>query len=410
MRRIPYAFSVSRPRSGRRRSLPLRPRQSGDTRSGTDRARVYRWPTSPFCILGIFGVDPSVNDDGREKIYALDIPRQAVNAGVVVVRPVIKVNASIVSLLSSNAPIHPWFLGSLDENDVHGYAGIPVNSNGLMPDFLFSSAPRAASSSRRVATTSRWIRAATSSPGAPSQAPTRCARGSTTCRPPYVALLTQRVSSGRPTIVARMRDANSGVDPLSLLLLFGSLQRSGATSSIRYGHRDLPRSRGSRKPLRPGPEFMRVFASDYQETKNIHTEGANPMPNTRFRGIRLEVSSGRRHLDPPEPGPLPRRRARSSSSWRARTRRSRRSGSSTASARSAASGATSPASTSSTGARAAGAGRTCSPRSSPIRAAVRPRQSAPFGSAARAARRSPVGAASRSPRRRRPRRGGRRGP
>ena len=47
--------------------------QSGDTRRGDDRARVYRWPTSPFSILGIFGVDPSVNDDGREKIYSLEI-------------------------------------------------------------------------------------------------------------------------------------------------------------------------------------------------------------------------------------------------------------------------------------------------------------------------------------------------
>jgi hypothetical protein len=34
---------------------------------------------------------------------------------------------------------------------------------------------------------------------------------------------------------------------------------------------------------------MRVFASDNQETKNIHTEGTNPMPNSRFRGIRMDV-------------------------------------------------------------------------------------------------------------------------
>ena len=65
----------------------LKTTQSGDTRSGEDRARVYRWPTSPFSILGIFGVDPSVNDDGKEKIYSLDITKQAVNAGVVVVGP-----------------------------------------------------------------------------------------------------------------------------------------------------------------------------------------------------------------------------------------------------------------------------------------------------------------------------------
>ena len=71
-------------RAHRRRSSGSR---AATRRQGDDRARVYRWPTSPFAILGIFGVDPSVNEDGRETVYSLDIPRQAVNAGVVVVRP-----------------------------------------------------------------------------------------------------------------------------------------------------------------------------------------------------------------------------------------------------------------------------------------------------------------------------------
>jgi hypothetical protein len=34
---------------------------------------------------------------------------------------------------------------------------------------------------------------------------------------------------------------------------------------------------------------MRVFASDFQETKNNNTEGTNPMPNSRFRGVRMRV-------------------------------------------------------------------------------------------------------------------------
>ena len=94
VRRIPYAFSVSRSSLTGARVTALKTLQSGDTRAGEDRARVYRWPTSPFSILGIFGVDPSVNDDGKEKIYSLDITKQAVNAGVVVVKPVPKLNAS----------------------------------------------------------------------------------------------------------------------------------------------------------------------------------------------------------------------------------------------------------------------------------------------------------------------------
>ena len=87
VRRIPYAFSVSRSSLTGAPVAALKPMQSGDTRTGEDRAQAYRWPTSPFSILGIFGVDPSVNDDGKEKIYSLNITKQAVNAGVVVVTP-----------------------------------------------------------------------------------------------------------------------------------------------------------------------------------------------------------------------------------------------------------------------------------------------------------------------------------
>ena len=138
VRRIPYAFSVSHSSLADAAVTPLKPIQSGDTRSGDDRVRVYRWPTSPFSILGLFGVDPSVNEDGKEKVYSLDITKQATNAGVVVVRPAPSLNGPIESLFDSNQPIHPWFMGSLDENDVLGYAGIPVNVNSTLPDFLFS--------------------------------------------------------------------------------------------------------------------------------------------------------------------------------------------------------------------------------------------------------------------------------
>jgi minor extracellular serine protease Vpr len=291
VRRVPYAFSVTRPQLTGVRTTPLRRVQTGDTRQGDDRARAYRWPTSPFSVLGIFGVDPSVNEDGREKVYSLDIPRQAVNAGVVVVRPEIKINASIKALLSSNAPIHPWFLNSLDENDVTGYAGIPVNSNGSMPDFLFNvgaaggvflpagryyvsvDSGRDLFTGRSLAgryTLRSWVN---------------------DVRPPNVTLLTRRISAGRPTIVARVRDAASGVDPLSLLLLYGTNQLGAVSYDSATGIAVFSIPRES-NPLRPGTEFMRIFASDFQETKNISTEGVNPMPNSRFGGIRMSVVDG----------------------------------------------------------------------------------------------------------------------
>jgi subtilisin family serine protease len=292
VRRLPYAFSVTRPRLTGSRVIPLRPTQSGSTSTaGENRAQVYRWPTSPFSILGIFGVDPSVNEDGRETVYSLDIPRQAVNAGVVVVRPSLRIDADIRSLLSSNAPIHPWFLGSLDENDVLGYAGIPVNANGSMPDFLFN----VGAAGGVFLPAGRYYVSVDSGrdlfTGRPLAGPYVLRSWVNDVRPPNVQLLTTRISAGHPTLVARVRDASSGVDPLSLLLLFGRdlRERIGAISfdpDTGLAVFSIPRTVTA---LLPGTEFMRIFASDFQETKNINTEGTNPMPNSRFGGVRVSV-------------------------------------------------------------------------------------------------------------------------
>src|SRR5262249_4288 len=136
------------------RSPCLDPRSAGQrwfrsapARRGTPaRVRTGRAPTAgrrlPSPSSGSSGSTrrptTTVHGGGKGRISAIATKSQAANAGGVVVRPVPKLNASIEALLSSNAPIHPWFLGSLDENDVLGYAGIPVNVNGSMPDFLFS--------------------------------------------------------------------------------------------------------------------------------------------------------------------------------------------------------------------------------------------------------------------------------
>jgi minor extracellular serine protease Vpr len=289
VRRIPYAFSVTRSGLGAATVTPLRATQTGDTRTGDDRARVYRWPTSPFAILGLFGVDPSVNDDGREKVYSLDIARQAVNAGVVVTRPAPKLDVSIRALLSSNAPIHPWFLGALDENFVLGYAGIPVNVNNQMPDFAFS----IGASGGVFLPPGRYYVAVDSGRdlfnGRPLHGPYQLRSWVNDVRPPTVQLVTRTISSGRPSIVVRIRDDKSGVDPLSLQLLFGrELGLSvGATTfdpATGIATFSIPREE---RPLDPGTQFMRIVASDWQEAKNINTESDSPMPNTRFFGIRV---------------------------------------------------------------------------------------------------------------------------
>jgi minor extracellular serine protease Vpr len=295
VRRIPYAFSVTRSSLTGAPVTPLRAMQSGDTRSGEDRARVYRWPTSPFSILGIFGVDPSVNDDGKEKIYSLQITKQAVNAGVVVVRPAPKLGVSITALLSSNQPIHPWFLGSLDENDVLGYAGIPVNVNGLLPDFLYS----IGASGGVFLPPGRYYVSVDSGrdlfTGRPLAGRYVLRSWVNDVRPPRVRMITRTLSSGRPTLVAKITDAKAGVDPHALQLFFGPSTRRESVGATTFDPAtgiaafSIPREAF---PLQPGPQFIQLVASDYQEAKNINTESKSPLPNTRVQGARLEAVSG----------------------------------------------------------------------------------------------------------------------
>jgi hypothetical protein len=291
-RRIPYAFSVSRSSLTGAPVTPLKTLQSGDTRVGEDRAQAYRWPTSPFSILGIFGVDPSVNDDGKEKIYSLDITRQAVNAGVVVVRPAPRLNASITSLLSSNQPIHPWFMGSLDENDVLGYAGIPVNVNGQLPDFLYS----IGTAGGVFLPPGRYFVSVDSGrdlfTGRPLAGRYTLRSWVNDVRPPTVRIVTRTLSSGRPTVVAKITDAKSGVDPLALQLFFGPSTRQSTVGATLWDPAtgiaafSIPREA---LPLEAGTQFMQVVASDYQESKNINTDSDSPLPNTRFAGLRAEA-------------------------------------------------------------------------------------------------------------------------
>ena len=108
-------------------------------------------------------------------------------------------------------------MGSLDENDVLGYAGIPVNVNGSLPDFLYSIGAAGgvflppgkyyvSVDSRRDPFTHKsldgsyvlrsWVN---------------------DLRPPKVTLLTTKVAAGHPTIALRATDAQSGVDPYSAL-------------------------------------------------------------------------------------------------------------------------------------------------------------------------------------------------
>ena len=111
-------------------------------------------------------------------------------------------------------------------------------------------------------------------------------------RPPTVRIITRTLSSGRPTIVAKITDAKSGVDPLALQLFFGPSTRRTSVGATLFDPAtgiasfSVPREA---LPLETGTQFMQVVASDFQESKNINTESDSPLPNTRFQGLRAEA-------------------------------------------------------------------------------------------------------------------------
>ena len=104
VRRIPYGFSVTHPLLGSAQVTPLAKTQVGDTRTGTNRARMYRWPTEPFGILSLFGLEQTNIEDGAERVYSIDIPPNTVNFGAVVTDPPLDIRANIRDLLGANAP------------------------------------------------------------------------------------------------------------------------------------------------------------------------------------------------------------------------------------------------------------------------------------------------------------------
>ena len=105
-------------------------------------------------------------------------------------------------------------------------------------------------------------------------------------------IITRTLSSGRPTIVAKITDAKSGVDPLALQLFFGPSTRRTSVGATLFDPAtgiasfSVPREA---LPLETGTQFMQVVASDFQESKNINTDSDSPLPNTRFQGLRAEA-------------------------------------------------------------------------------------------------------------------------
>jgi hypothetical protein len=290
-RRLPYFFSVIRPRLAGAEVVPLKHIQSGSTLVGTDRAQFYRWPTTPFGATELFGVDQPVPEEGKEKVYAVDVKQRVVNFGVVVISPRANVGAPIESLLDTNAPIRPRLLGSLDENDVLGYAGSPVNGNSLMPDFLYADGAAGG-----VFTKPGRYYVVVDSGRDPFTGRTLGGRfvlrtWMNDTKPPRARLISATVSTGRPTVVARFTDAGAGVNPNSLLLDTKQRQVGAVLFDPATGIAVFPIPNDV-SPLQAGTSFMRLIGSDYQEAKNVNVTGESLLPNTVFQNISLQVVRG----------------------------------------------------------------------------------------------------------------------
>jgi minor extracellular serine protease Vpr len=279
-RRIPYYFEVVKPALANVPATELKTLQTGDTVTGKNLVSQYRFPTSAFGPAADYTGIP-VNEPGAEKLYTIQIGAPVVNFGVTVVGQ------------SANSEIDPWVLGSKDENDVQGYAGLPVNVNGFLYDYQADSETAGAV----FPLTKRYYIAVDSgsdrftNQSLPGQYELKAWINDLT--PPAIKLVTTRLSAGRPTIVARATDMQSGVDPLSLVVQYNSNVLLGAsaydpvTGLVLFG---IP-SNAPKITATAKKKTWVMSASDNQEAKNVNTIGPNVLPNTSYRATKVTVVS-----------------------------------------------------------------------------------------------------------------------
>jgi hypothetical protein len=278
-RRIPYYFEVTKPALANVPATELKAAQTGNTVTGQNRVSQYRFPAWPFGPAPTYGGTPPFSEPGAEKLYTIQISQPVVNFGV-----------SVLSQ-SANSEIDPWVLGSKDENDVQGYAGIPVNVNGLMYDYRADTETAGAA----FPLAKRYYISVDSGS---DEFTGRSLPGNylltawiNDLTPPSVRLLTTRLSAGRPTIVARILDGQSGVDPLSLAFNYNGRVLLGASAYDPASGLTLFAIPGNAPKITAAKKKKSVvtIASDNQEAKNVNTIGANVMPNTNYRPSKIAV-------------------------------------------------------------------------------------------------------------------------
>ena len=199
-RRVPYEFLIERPALRNLTAVPLKKFQTGSTATGKSLVSVYCCPLAPFGPPANY-TGPTMNEDGSEHLYYTDVNEPIVNLGVSVLGS------------SAGALIDPFVLGSKDENDVQGYAGIPTDVNSLTYDANVDIGAAGVQFPRLqrfyVAVDSRT-----------DEFTGRSQKGAyllnawvNDLTPPAMRVLTTKVSAGRPLLVAQALDSQSGSGP-----------------------------------------------------------------------------------------------------------------------------------------------------------------------------------------------------
>ena len=201
-------------------------------------------------------------------------------------------SASRFSPQSANSEIDPFVLGSKDENDVQGYAGLPVNVNGLMFDYRADIESAGAS----YPLAKRYYIAVDSGSDA-----------FTNKSLPGQYMLQGLGGRSRPAGAqarddAHRRRAADGRCASRRTRSRASIRsRSSSTTTATFcsAHRRTTRRPGSScSAFRPNAPAIKaakkkkaamLIASDNQETKNVNTIGANVLPNTNFKPVKVAV-------------------------------------------------------------------------------------------------------------------------
>ena len=221
-----------------------------------------------------------MNEDGGETLYRIRLDEPAVNVGAAVIAS------------SAGSLVHPWFLGSPDENDVQGYAGLPVNVNNLTIDY-----PLDIGAAGTVFPRTKAYYVAVDS--GRDLFTGRSLGGSYVLQawvddvqPPLLGLLTEprlrgsaddRAARARPRLGRRSVLARDRLRPEPDRRRRSTTRRAGSRSS---------RSRTRRRALKAGKRQVQASAADFQEAKNVDSVGDELLPNTAFASGPVSVVDG----------------------------------------------------------------------------------------------------------------------